>query len=125
MLSLLLTQAAVAAPGGWAVVPFGVGVYLHGKPARGAVYTATQAAGIGVLTWGTVNGFTAAENEDETEFAKWQGVTVAGATVTALSYLVSVVDASRLHEIEMGNEEKERVMRWDEARFSATLSVRP
>ena len=43
----------------------------------------------------------------------------------SLSYLVSVVDASRLHEIEMGNEEKERVMRWDEARFSATLSVRP
>lgn len=127
MLPLLLVQAASAAPAGWAVVPLGVGVYLHGKPVRGAFYTVTQGVGIGVLTWGTINGMDAAEAEDDAEFAKWQGVTVAGATATALSYLVSVIDASRLHELEMGTEEKQRVLLWDETRFraSAPYAVAP
>jgi hypothetical protein len=117
MLSLLVSQA-LAAPPGFAIVPFGVGVYLHDRPVRGGVYTATQAAGLGVLTWATVAGYQAAQAEDDEAFYRWQSVGAVGVSAFAASYLVSILDAGRLHEIETGDTEKRRVMLWDEARYA-------
>jgi hypothetical protein len=123
MLFALLSLAA-AKPPVWSLVPFGVGVYVHGKPVRGAVYTATQAAGFATLTVATIKAYEAAEVEDEDTFAQWQTISIAGVTVAVSSYLIGALDGSRLHEIEMeNNAAADRVRQWDVARASA-VSVR-
>lgn len=114
MLAIALLSSALAAPPGLALAPFGVGVYAHGKPVRGAVYSLTQAAGIATLSLATVNAYAAAEAENEPEFVKWQSASIAGVSVLAVSYLASVLDGSRLHELEEeGQEARRRVVGWD------------
>lgn len=120
MLTLALVSAALASPPGWTVAPFGVGVYVHGKPGRGVTYTATQAAGIAALTWGSIASAEATRAEDTEGFARWQAVSIAGITLAAGSYLVSVLDGSRLHDLEEeGQAARDRVRAWDDARAFA------
>jgi hypothetical protein len=120
MVLISLLSAALAAPPGWTLAPFGVGVYVHGKPVRGAVYTATQAAGIATLTVATIKGYAAAEAEDDSEFASWQALSIAGVSLAATSYLASVLDGSRLHDLELeGANAKDRVQAWERSRAHA------
>lgn len=122
MFLLALLSTASASPPGWSLAPLGIGVYVHGKPVRGAAYSLTQAAGITTLSLATVNAYAAAEAEDDAGFARWQGISIAGVSVTALSYLASVLDGSRLHELELEDEGKAarlRVETWDHARAVA------
>lgn len=116
MLALALVSSALAAPPGWTLLPFGVGVYLHGKPARGAVYSATQAAGLGVLAFSSVKVAEAEEAEDEDAFYLWQNVSIASVTIAAASYAASVIDGSRLHELETAETARASVTSWDLAR---------
>lgn len=121
---LALLSLASAKPPEWSLVPFGVGVYVHGKPVRGVAYSATQAAGIATLTVATVKAYEAAEAEDEDTFAQWQTVSIAGVTVAVTSYLIGALDGSRLHELEMANEAAaDRVREWDVAR-ATVIGVR-
>ncbi len=122
MLALALVSSALAAPPAWTLAPFGVGVYLHGKPVRGAAYSLTQAAGITTLAIATSNAYAAAEDEDDARFEQWQGISIAGVSVAAVSYLASVLDGSRLHELELeeaSEEARARVTGWDQARAIA------
>ncbi|MDP2309682.1 MAG: hypothetical protein Q8P18_26920 [Pseudomonadota bacterium] len=124
MLALLVSclPLAHAEPPGWAAVPFGVGVYVHHRPVRGLVYSATQAAGISTAAWATVVGYDAAYAEDDAAFAQAQAVSIAGVSLAAVSYLASLLDASRLHELEGGDPSaRARVMAWDSARSVAVL----
>ena len=120
MLPLALLSAALASPPGWTIAPFGIGVYVHGKPARGVTYSATQAAGIAALTWASIEAADAAEVGDTESFTRWQAASIAGITVAAGSYLVSVLDGSRLHDLEAeGQDARDRVRAWDDARAFA------
>lgn len=120
MLPLALLSAALAAPPGWTLAPFGVGVYVHGKPGRGVAYSLTQAAGIATLSVATVEAYAAAAAEDDATFEQWQGVSMAGVSVAAVSYLVSVLDGSRLHDLEIqSGEARARVIEWDRAMAGA------
>jgi hypothetical protein len=122
-LLLLLLPAAHAAPAGWVVVPFGVGVYVHHRPVRGVAYTVTQAAGIATAAWATKVGYDAAVAEDDVTFGHAQAYSLAGVTLAAASYLVSVLDASRLHELEGADESARRTLgEWDHARVSAVAT---
>ena len=116
MLALALISSALAAPPGLTLVPFGVGVYAHGKPGRGVVYSATQGAGIATLAVATTNAYAAALEEDEATFTQWQAISIAGVSVAAASYIASVFDGSRLHELEVASEQsRARVAGWDQA----------
>ncbi|MDO9280727.1 MAG: hypothetical protein Q7U06_02395 [Pseudomonadota bacterium] len=116
MILLALASAALAAPPGWTIAPFGIGVYVHGKPVRGVVYSATQAAGIATLAVASAKAYDAAVAEDEATFNQWQVLSVAGVTLAAGSYLASVFDGSRLHELEKeGETARARVQAWDVA----------
>ncbi|MES2643907.1 MAG: hypothetical protein V4850_30745 [Myxococcota bacterium] len=120
MLLLALASAALAAPPGWTIAPFGIGVYVHGKPVRGVGYSVTQAAGIATLAVASANAYEAAVAEDEPRFNQWQAVSIAGVTLAAGSYLVSVLDGSRLHELEKeGETARARVQAWDQASLAA------
>ena len=120
MLALLALHSAFAAPPGLSLAPFGIGVYAHGKPLRGVAYSLTQAGGIATAAVGTSFAYDAAELEDEAAFTTWQGVSLAGVSVAAISYLASVMDGARLHELEKeGAEARLRVQAWDEARAAA------
>ncbi|MDP2313211.1 MAG: hypothetical protein Q8P41_09925 [Pseudomonadota bacterium] len=121
MLLLALLSTAQAAPPGWTLVPFGVGVYVHGKPVRGVVYSATQAVGVATLTYASIQADSAALAEDEGAFKTWQAVSMAGVTVAAASFLVSVLDGSRLHDLEKDTTARDQVIAWDSAR---TLAAR-
>jgi hypothetical protein len=122
MLTLLFVlPVAMAEPAGWNLVPFGVGVYVHHRPVRGVVYTVTQAAGIATAAYATVTGYRAAEVEDDDTFAHAQLLSLAGVTVAAGSYLASVLDGSRLHELEQqAGTARANVTAWDDARALAT-----
>lgn len=120
MFLLALVSAALAAPPGWTIAPFGVGVYVHGKPVRGVGYSVTQAAGIATLAVASANAYEAAVADDEGRFNQWQAVSIAGVTLAAGSYLVSVLDGSRLHELEQeGETARARVRAWDRASRAA------
>jgi hypothetical protein len=118
-----LLAASLASPpalggehGGFILVPFGVSVYLHGKPARGVVYSATQAAGIGVLSWGAIEGNAALDETtgtaDEAALQRAQLIAGIGLAAFATSYVASVVDGSRLHEAETTAAGVRRFDRW-------------
>lgn len=105
LVACLASRPALGAEhGGFILLPFGVSVYLHGKPVRGAVYTATQAAGIGVLSWGTVEANAAIDGAtgtvDDDAMARAQLIAGLGIGTFAISYVASIVDGSRLHETE-------------------------
>ena len=98
MMLLLLIHAANAGDGGLTVLPLGVGLYAHHQPGRGALYTATQAVGIGVLTWSTVDAFDASEQGDQDRMDRDELISAISVGTAALSYVVSIIDGSRLHE---------------------------
>ncbi len=116
LLSPFLLPSALAAPAGLTLLPLGIGVYAHKKPLRGAAYTVTQGVGIGVLSWATVQAYDAAASEDSTSFARYQAISVGAVSLAAASYLVSVLDGGRLHELEAeGEQARLRVQAWDAA----------
>ncbi|HND34240.1 MAG TPA: hypothetical protein PLA94_29765, partial [Myxococcota bacterium] len=80
MLSLLLSTA-MAGPGWTLVMPFGVGLYTHGKPVRGTVYAGTQAAGIAVAVSGSLLGDQATVAGDDQTALTWRFVTLSGASL--------------------------------------------
>ena len=110
MLSLLLSTA-MAGPGWALVLPFGVGAFTEGKPVRGVVYAGTQAAGLGVTIAGTILGDQAIENNDLDASLKWRYVTLGGASFGLASLFVSILDASRLHELH-AKEQADRARLW-------------
>ena len=95
-----ISSAGAASPV-WTVAPFGVGVYLHKRPLRGVLYTATQAGGIATWCGATWPARYAVTDGDEAAYARWQGVLVGAATVTIASYILAVIDGGRLHELEV------------------------
>lgn len=95
----LLLSAAAQAGTGWTVtIPFGVGVFVHEKPVAGTIYALTQAAGLTVLTLGTIQGNAAYEAEDLTAGERWRFITAGGSSFAVASYFVSVLHASRLQD---------------------------
>ena len=115
---LLLLSSAIAAPPAWNLCPFGVGVYLHDRPARGVLYTATQVLGwtaLGVASW---QGSQYNEVDDPADYYRWETVGAIGASVGFGSWIVSAVDGGRLHELEVeGN--AARLRAWDQQLIAA------
>jgi hypothetical protein len=110
MLCVLLSTA-MAGPGWALVLPFGVGTFTEGKPGRGVVYASTQAVGLGLAITGTVLGNEADLNEDLETGEKWRFVTLGGASLGLASLFVSILDASRLHELH-AKEHADRARLW-------------
>ncbi len=100
---LFFTPTAQAADPAWALVPGGAGVYVHGHPWRGTAYALTQAAGGGILAWGTVAGASAEEAGDDAAYARASTLTAVGVTLLAASYVAGAFDASHLHDVEIGD----------------------
>lgn len=100
MFLLCALQAAYAGDGGWTVVPFGVGVYVHHRPGRGVAYSVSQAVGAGVATWATIDADAAIEAEDDARFERDGWITGAGVGVFALSYAISLIDGAHLHDVQ-------------------------
>lgn len=100
MLTLLLLSTAHAAPGWTTIMPFGVGAYTHGKPGRGIVYTLTQTAGIALSVTATLVGDQMVRDEKVEEAELYRYLTAAGSSFAGAAYFVSVLDASRLHQLE-------------------------
>lgn len=123
MLSLLLVQCALAADPLWNLAPFGVGVYLHDRPVRGAVYSTTQAAGIATAVTGQILLTKAAQAQDDDAVSRWQDVTTVGVVAAAASYVTALIDAGRLHELE-AERAKSAVQAWDAARVAAREAQR-
>lgn len=113
--SLLIAPAlAEGPPAVLSLAPFGIDLYAQGKPARGALYTVTQVAGLAGWIGATLPARTAAQAEQETpELLKWQAVLISSATVTMGSYAVSVVDGSRLHELSKADPTARAWRAWD------------
>ncbi|MFZ5482268.1 MAG: hypothetical protein ACOZNI_36240 [Myxococcota bacterium] len=118
---LLAVASAAAAPPGWNLVPFGVGVYLHERPARGVAYSVTQAAGVAATAWGTAMVAEASEAGDDGALDQWSVVSSIGVGTAAASYFVSIFDAGRLHDLEREEAEKtaRAVRAWDAAVLAA------
>lgn len=100
-LLLALVPSTLAASPLLNLLPLGVGVYAHGRPVRGLVYTATQAAGAATWTVATLDTWQAETDGREDDVKRGQALCVGAATVTLGSYLVGLIDGSRLHELEM------------------------
>lgn len=109
MLLLALLPTTLAAPPVLNVLPFGVGVYAHKKPLRGVIYTVTQAGGAGLWYGATWPARYAADIGDDATVQRWQGVLIGAATLTIGSYIVSIIDGSRLHDLEVEGQ----AFRWD------------
>jgi hypothetical protein len=119
---LLLISAASAGTGWTVMMPFGIGAFAHDKPVAGVVYALTQTAGISVLTVGTIQGDRAYLNEDLAAGERWRFITGGGATFAAASYFVSMVHASRLHDMQESEERAASGARWLRAQ-QASLPV--
>lgn len=105
----LLLSAVAQAGTGWSVMmPFGVGAFVHDRPGAGAVYALTEAAGLTVLTIGTIQGDRAYEAEDLAAGERWRFITAGGSSFAVASYFVSVLHASRLHDAAEAREAEER-----------------
>jgi hypothetical protein len=111
---LLLASSVLASAPGWALAPFGVGVYTHGHPERGAVYTATQALGFGATIAASLLAGPAAEDGNDALVGTYGAIAAVGVTMGAGSWFVSAMDASRLHQLE-STEAAARVRAWDAA----------
>lgn len=101
MLLVPLLSTALAAPPVLNLVPFGVGVYAHKKPLRGAVYSVTQAGGLATWYLATWPARYAVDTDDMVEYQRWQAVLVGAATLTVGSYIISVIDGAHLHDLEV------------------------
>lgn len=119
---LVLMTIAVAAPPAWSLSPFGVGVYLHDRPVRGVLYSATQAIGWSALGYGAWQAGQNGGDEPQAGFYQWQAVSAIGASVGFGSWLVSMIDAGRLHELE-GAAAAGRLRTWDQQRIAAQGST--
>lgn len=118
MLFLLAVSSALAAPPALNLLPFGVGVYVHGAPVRGVAYTVTQAAGFTTLALASRAGVAAIEAEEDEDLLRWQVTSGAAAGVALGSWFVSMVDAGKLHEKE-AQAMPARVRAWDRALAAA------
>jgi len=107
----LLTQA-LAAPAVLAVTPFGIGLYAEQRPVRGAVHSVLQAAGFTALGVGSAMAARSAEDETLAEYQRWQLVGISGASAGFGSWMVSAIDAARVHELAAA-EQAARLRAWD------------
>ncbi len=98
LLAFAATPSARAEPPAFALLPFGIDLYMQKKPVRAILYSATQAIGVATAAYATSRVDVYETNEDETSAAPWKAVTAAGVTLTGASYVVSLVDASNLHK---------------------------
>jgi hypothetical protein len=116
-----VVSVALAAPPVLNLAPFGIGVYAHGRPLRGVVYSLTQAGGITAATLGTIYANEGAANADQPAIDKWSAVSAVGVATALTSYAVSLFDGSRLHDLEQKDaEETARAVRaWDAAVVAA------
>lgn len=119
MLTILLVQGALAASPLWNLAPFGVGVYLHGRPGRGVAYSATQAAGVGAVIAGEVMRAKAVDAEDDAGVKTADAIVTTGVVLGLASYVTALVDGGRLHELEV-DRAKASVQAWDAARALAS-----
>ena len=97
LLVLAASPAAKAEPAAFALLPFGVDLYVQKKPVRAVLYTLTQGLGVAAAAYGTTRVNAYELNEDEQGAMPWKVVTGSGVSLTGASYLCSVVDASNLH----------------------------
>jgi hypothetical protein len=97
---LFLIASAAADPGWTLLLPFGVGAYTHEHPGRGVIYTLTQTAGIALTVTATLIGDKAVIAGREEDAEVWRYITAGSASFASASYFVSVLDASRLHQLE-------------------------
>ena len=121
LVSTLLQSAvpvASAAPAAWNIVPFGIGVYVHKRPLRGAAYTFAQAGGISTLSVASVLAADRAEEQDAAGVQRMQTLASIGVTAAIGGYFISVLDGARLHELEV-EQAKLSVREWDRARWLA------
>lgn len=118
MLTLLLVHGALAADPLWNLAPFGIGVYLHDRPLRGAIYTTTQAAGLGGAIASSVMLGRAADDGDVAGMRLWQDLTTGFVVLGAASYAAALVDGGRLHDLET-EDRKASVRAWDASRTAA------
>jgi hypothetical protein len=109
---LLLISAASAGTGWTVMMPFGIGAFVHNKPVAGVVYALTQTAGLSVLTVGTIQGDRAFLNEDLAAGERWRFITGGGATFAVASYFISMVHASRLHDMLESEDRAASGARW-------------
>jgi len=121
MLWLLLVNVAAAGDGAWSLAPFGAGAYIHDRPVRGAVYTGTQAGALGTLVWSSIQLDRAEDAEDASRTSGMRALSGGMAAALGVCWVVSVVDSSRLHELE-AIEVGARAIGWDAARRDARLS---
>ncbi len=100
LVSSLLTSTAHAAPGWTAVLPFGGNLYVRDHPGRGVAYSVTQAGGITGILLAERAAAIAREREDTAADLRFQFMVGGGAALSGLSFFVSILDASRIDEIE-------------------------
>lgn len=100
-LPLVLIPTSLAAAPLLNLLPLGVGVYAHGRPVRGIMYTAVQAGAATTWTVATLQTWQAETDGRESDVKRGQAICVGAASLTLASYLVSVLDGSRLHELEV------------------------
>lgn len=112
---LSLFSLASAAPGWVAILPFGVGVYMHGHPVRGIAYSTTQAAGLTTVFVAAAGINDAIEANDATTIDQLRIVTGAAVGVTTVSYFLSMLDSARLYELQQSEAAVLRVRAWEQA----------
>ncbi len=128
MLTLaLLTCTALADEGALAVTPFGIALFAWDRPVRGTIYASTQVAGIGGAVAGGIMATDAADAEDEEAYATAQLVSGASVALATTSYLVSLIDGSRVAQLRAeGMTRRDAVMQFDAGvARAASLGERP
>ncbi|MSP54001.1 MAG: hypothetical protein EXR69_00090 [Myxococcales bacterium] len=115
LLTLAASPAAMAEPAAFALLPFGLDLYIQKKPVRAIVYTVTQALGVSAAAYGTHRSDALILTEDLEGAAPWRALTACGVTAAGASYLVSIVDASNLHT-KSASERAQWMMEWDRTR---------
>ncbi|MBM4367098.1 MAG: hypothetical protein FJ102_12865 [Deltaproteobacteria bacterium] len=117
MLTLaLLTSTALADEGALAVAPFGVALFAWGHPGRGTIYASTQLAGIGGVVAGGIMATDAADAGDDEAYSTAQLVSGASVALATTSYLVSLIDGSRVAQLRAeGIARRDAVVQFDAA----------
>jgi len=123
----LLTSTALADEGALAVTPFGIALFAWDRPARGAIYASTQLAGIGGAVAGGIMATDAADAADEEAYATAQLVSGGSVALATTSYLVSLIDGSRVAQLRAeGVARRDAVLQFDAAvALSASWAERP
>jgi hypothetical protein len=108
MLWVLALPSAIAGDGGWAAAPFGVGLFVHERPVRGSVYAVTQVAGITGAVLGSLESTDAYLANDADRVDRAQALTAVSVAAAGLSYAISLVDGSRVHQVNCAEAEARR-----------------